>query len=563
MRKLIFVIAASITLASCSKEATHQQQLIPSNLGSLEVPEPFNWSSSYKGNFKIQFSNPRNLKVNGEIIYLVDEDLNVLNRELIYNNKAETYYHLPQIQNQKTYLYYPNTESLIEIIDKENISFTIPEFNPDVPSLKKGVILHKSESVSFKTASNLLANAAFSNSITINKDDLYTLRPTGKWYRDSYLGNTKTINGEKAYQAGNQPNIVRLTQSAAVTSGSFYQFNANQGENSTICNLTFFDSNMKFIGYHTVLESHGQTHKSGQIPMNAPYVQLVVSMKNTGWISNINMMLSSTPFDLDNDGISDHYDDYPNDASKVYRSFFPTMGKQTLAFEDLWPSMGDFDFNDMVVTNRIEFASDSSRNLIDATVSITLKAAGSGLANGLGLVLLDTDKKEFDKTIIASVNGHATLDKDVTNGIIIYDNAFSAQSSYYTNTGTGPDANPDVFTFTISFKPDANLKNIIPDFYLFRNNDRGSEIHLDGFTGTEAANAAYNNTGDDLNGSYNTEFGLPWAIEIISMNDDFKHPLEKMDIIDAYPQFHVWAASQGTLNLDWIKHPALEKIYNP
>ena len=38
------------------------------------------------------------------------------------------------------------------------------------------------------------------------------------------------------------------------------------------------------------------------------------------------------------------------DKNKSFNSFFPVQGKTgTLAFEDLWPAKGDYDFNDLVI----------------------------------------------------------------------------------------------------------------------------------------------------------------------------------------------------------------------
>jgi len=64
--------------------------------------------------------------------------------------------------------------------------------------------------------------------------------------------------------------------------------------------------------------------------------------------------------DIDGDGIADLIDDYPSDRGKAFHFAFPNGSgntKSTLSpvywgtwcFEDLWPSMGDFDMNDLVI----------------------------------------------------------------------------------------------------------------------------------------------------------------------------------------------------------------------
>merc|ERR1711991_317750 len=53
--------------------------------------------------------------------------------------------------------------------------------------------------------------------------------------------------------------------------------------------------------------------------------------------------------DVDGDGISNAEDDFPDDADRSFNNFFPASGYGTLAFEDLWPARGDYDFNVLVV----------------------------------------------------------------------------------------------------------------------------------------------------------------------------------------------------------------------
>merc|ERR1711879_138237 len=60
-----------------------------------------------------------------------------------------------------------------------------------------------------------------------------------------------------------------------------------------------------------------------------------------------------TPDDADGDGISDVFDDFPNDPSKAFHT--NNYSNSTLVFEDLWPQKGDYDFNDMVIDYNMFF----------------------------------------------------------------------------------------------------------------------------------------------------------------------------------------------------------------
>lgn len=68
--------------------------------------------------------------------------------------------------------------------------------------------------------------------------------------------------------------------------------------------------------------------------------------------------------EADGDGIADNFDDYPTDAAKAFNNFYPSANKvNTLAFEDLWPSTGDHDFNDMVVEYQVNQVSNSQNKV--------------------------------------------------------------------------------------------------------------------------------------------------------------------------------------------------------
>jgi hypothetical protein len=57
-----------------------------------------------------------------------------------------------------------------------------------------------------------------------------------------------------------------------------------------------------------------------------------------------------TPTDTDGDGVSDVRDEYPTDPKRAFNNYYPSKNNTgTLAFEDLWPAKGDYDFNDLVV----------------------------------------------------------------------------------------------------------------------------------------------------------------------------------------------------------------------
>ena len=71
-------------------------------------------------------------------------------------------------------------------------------------------------------------------------------------------------------------------------------------------------------------------------------------------IGNLAHIIPAT--DADGDGINDELDDFPFDPDKAFNNFSPSANSSgKLVFEDLWPSQGDYDFNDLVLALWIQF----------------------------------------------------------------------------------------------------------------------------------------------------------------------------------------------------------------
>lgn len=409
------------------------------------------------------------------------------------------------------------------------------------------------------TATNLIINGDFGQDAFYS----YPNNPTtGKWYKydDNYTWSSE--NGSKVWKAKNRKSSY-IGQLVDVNPGDSISVSADcysSSYSSAYIMLFYYDSNGNYLGgkWFSLQAGINTNIVSAAIPSNASQCEVMLYAYNKSWFDNVTAETKSAITDADNDGVEDNLDEFPNDPTRAYTSSYPTAGTQKLAFEDLWPHQGDFDFNDMVIDCKVDYSLDANSNLVDAQFTISLQACGAGLRNGLAIQLVNSSRQAISNSIINSISG-ATQDPDNANGIIIFNDAFAAQSTYYTNTGTGADATPEDFTFTVTFNSGVSA-DIIPDYYIFRSNNRGQEIHLNGFSGTSAADPLLYNTGDDVNGTYKTATGLPWAIEVTSY-DSFQHPLEKVDILIAYPNFQTWAESGGLSNLNWFLSPNLAKIF--
>lgn len=268
--------------------------------------------------------------------------------------------------------------------------------------------------------------------------------------------------------------------------------------------------------------------------------------------------------DSDNDGVVDALDDYPSNAAICIQNFSPYNGFKTIAFEDLWPSIGDFDFNDLMIKTRVEYKSNSQNELVGAKITIVLSALGAGIHNGIGLQFLDKSNNQITN-IVASVDG-GVLDAADMDCIKITNDVFNELSHYYTNTDPLKASIPDTLVLNILFNAGHELGDLTEDFYIFRSNDRGHEIHVLNRRPTGAVSAAKFGTFDDKTDVaagifYKSKSNLPWAIEIVDGTGDFMNPMEKVDIINAYSMFSGWATSSGNLNKNWFKSPTQSKVF--
>jgi hypothetical protein len=110
--------------------------------------------------------------------------------------------------------------------------------------------------------------------------------------------------------------------------------------------------------------------------------------------------------DADSDGIADSNDAYPNDTNRAFNSYFPATGKGTLMFEDLWPTIGDFDFNDFVCSFRQQIVTNGANKVVELKLNLTLKAIGAGFRNGFGFQLNNINPLKVISVTGTNTNGN-------------------------------------------------------------------------------------------------------------------------------------------------------------
>lgn len=278
--------------------------------------------------------------------------------------------------------------------------------------------------------------------------------------------------------------------------------------------------------------------------------------------------------DTDGDGVIDQLDDFPDDAEAASAVYTPSeLGWGTLAYEDLWPSRGDYDFNDMVVKYRFTNVENASGKVVRTEARFEVKAIGASYHNGFGF------KMDIDPAYISGVTGTNITDNLVTLNskgledghttgatVIVFDDAFDNLGTNPGGTFVNTEATADriiapEITILIEFTTpiDPSLLGDAPfNPFIFINGDRGRELHLADKAPTDLADLTYFNTIHDFTDPasgvyYRTDNNLPWAINIIH---EFRQPLEKRPINEAYNHFNSWGLSSGAQYADWYKDNA-------
>lgn len=300
-----------------------------------------------------------------------------------------------------------------------------------------------------------------------------------------------------------------------------------------------------------------------------------------------NCLPTVTIADQDNDGVADADDAYPADKYRAYNTYYPSENTRgTLAFEDLWPAKGDYDFNDVVVDYRMQKVTNADNKIVEVYGNFDLRASGGVFNNGFGFQL---DGIKSDKIISATGNsiGGNSIYSFASNGLeknqtfanyIVFDDSHRLLGNNIFNTdpeaaSTDPvslnvhlvfmengvaapggalstsSLNAEDFNFYIvtETKTGEILEgNVQPTFQ-----DRGKEIHMPGFEPTDLVDETLFGTLDDDSGSgnyYKTANNLPWGLNIIQGLD---YPIEKRAINEAYHHFIEWAESEGSSYPDW------------
>ncbi|MDD3198582.1 MAG: LruC domain-containing protein, partial [Eubacteriales bacterium] len=272
------------------------------------------------------------------------------------------------------------------------------------------------------------------------------------------------------------------------------------------------------------------------------------------------------------------------------RIYFPSKDKfATVMFEDLFPSKGDMDMNDVVFGLNIEY--DLTNHLLVNSITITIqpRAIGSSYeiigiaANFSNRFPIDiVDYVVYDNgpnagplfNITRNNKGYTPEMYNYSSQVVPltgnYREYFHNEKDLFLNVrNIDPFTNSEEFAAKIYFKSSSlvnysnftfldslNLSKINFDiFTVFKN--RWMEVHFKDQPPTERFNTALFNASGSLP-NFSTYDNWVWAI--IS-DKSIRHPREFVKIYKAYPDFKLWAESSGNTNLNWYSNSVIDSLY--
>ncbi|HYG15784.1 MAG TPA: LruC domain-containing protein, partial [Bacteroidia bacterium] len=465
-----------------------------------------------------------------------------LNSELFYNH-GKCYVNSVTSSNQVD-----NYGTLVV-----NGNFTVPGFNMArnygylkvSGNIYSGTLGYFTNNCRIEVAGNFYQEGEFHNysyvkvAGTFDNNTANTDWPNAAVMHAGSMFSTKNFNMGYGIVYGSSSAIVKVTNNSTFSGGTL--------ANVTYCDANGIESN---TGGSTSTAVFGC---SGTIP---------VSTCNPEGFGN------APAADADGDGAADAQDEYPNDATRAFNSYYPNAASTaTLAFEDLWPSQGDYEFNDLTLAFNIQQVLNADNKVVEYKVKMKVKSVGGSFDNGFGFQL-----DELAPGDINSVTGQVLVRNLITRNannteagqskavIICYDSPEptlqrAAGSMFNTIKANGQGTSDSVYLSVTFTNPVEEAKLTIDKFnpFIFTNKRRGYEVHMGNYKPTSLANTALFGTSNDrtnpgTNTYYKNANGMPWAILI---PEDFTYPTERTSVTAAYNFFDDWALSGGANYTNW------------
>ena len=246
-----------------------------------------------------------------------------------------------------------------------------------------------------------------------------------------------------------------------------------------------------------------------------------------------------------------------------------TTTNDVFAYEDLWPSAGDYDMNDAVVdvvedrvltmfkyknktflTKQIfKFTTDQNYVEKKSGLAVTLESMSDALPTTVEMKKILPGKTE-------PVQANFTKDGDV---YLLTDDIKKELGTTYILE----------LTYEGGIQEDTKAGKVKPFIYRNEEGDKRWEVHIVKEAPTAKMNMSYFGTEDDKSDPSQKKYYVgagdyPFAFKLAGVGiDAFKDNILKLEnerkrIDEFFPKFIGWSTSNGTKNKDWYLHPNAE-----
>lgn len=259
--------------------------------------------------------------------------------------------------------------------------------------------------------------------------------------------------------------------------------------------------------------------------------------------------------------------------------YHPKNGWGTIMFEDQFPILGDYDFNDFVVNYKVEFEVNKSKSQDhdfeskSIKIDMRLKAVGGIFPYTPFLRLKEIKNKKVESIVMrntktdepinfARINPEKKEGELIINCRPLIENLNKRESQYYNTEKNALVTTAELPEITIFIKlndseeVDDILEDDEFDLYLTHDNN-GTEIHMNGIEPVSYkypfndANLlpVYESDGDEEDDNYYfSKEKLIWGLRV---PDNIAHAIERANFLEAYKNFAKWATSGGKNNQNW------------
>jgi LruC domain-containing protein len=221
--------------------------------------------------------------------------------------------------------------------------------------------------------------------------------------------------------------------------------------------------------------------------------------------------------------------------------------KGTLAFEDIWPSGGDYDMNDVVVEYTRSITFNASNKVVTIEDFFRPTSDGATIDNAfayqVGAGQVGTFVEKPNETFVETE----------TNSIIVYPNNREAMKEGKT------------YKIVRDFSSLSILKDDLEPYnpyiilrYLQADHKTRTEVHLPKRKATSLAEQKLLYTENDAF-YIDKEGKYPFAIDIPIHNYRVPTEFTRIDAETEYPEFRTWVESEGETNTDWYLNHAGNK----